>query len=182
MQQAQEQLQMLAEKEQQAKEAVIEVERKLASLKIDQTKINSDKKELTYAEQLASAKLDARDAEQKAEDISREARVKETIMNAEKMLLAHITSVKDLLQGSEMNQGVFNAVTESTQDVIDKIRNTLSVSDASPSLVDALMENSQQTGEAIRQLLITMSLPKETKLLLDDQGNPTGSVSQIRVE
>ena len=152
-QQAQETIQQATKAQQDAKDAALKVEQQVNQLNELQAEIRSASEKLQLTEKLANANMDARQAVEQA-------KFKEAMAEVELMLTKHQDAVEEMIEKS--------MVTPPTPALPDP-------------LMQAITESTQQTSEAIRSMMQALSADRETQLLTDDQGNPTGAVSRLKV-
>jgi hypothetical protein len=151
IEQIQEQGQSVAEQEEKAKDALDRVEKEINKLNEIKQGIETEKRELLLNKKLADEQLDSKQLAQKYAML-------EVVYKVEKMLSDHQKEVEDALETNKSNG---------------------SEESSNPELVSAIIASTQQTTEAIRQILETLTAPRETQLITDEQGNPTGSVSRL---
>ena len=153
LQQAEQQVQMMGQQAQQgieqAKVAEQKVKDLINELNSEAQRLEYEKKSLKNDEALVQAELDKRKVEQTAA-------IREAMLQVEKMLLKHSAEVEDAM--------------EQPPDQAQPMQ---------PDVMLAIAESTAATGEAIRQMMQALVMPRTTELQMDEMGNPIGSVSRV---
>lgn len=143
------------EQEAKAKEATLRAQAKVDEINSQQEALVANKQTLELTKRLAEEQL-------RNKELQNEAKIKEAVFTVERMLAEHARAVR----------GEIESTAQPDDDDAAPVK---------PDTVDAILQSTAETAEAVRRMVATLSADRTTELLMDDDGNPIGSRSRLDV-
>lgn len=140
------------QQEAKAKEATAKAQAKVDEINTQQEALIAHKQTLDLSRRLAESEL-------RNKALENDAKIKEAVFTVERLLAKHELAVRGEIDSSSGPAEEKSAVT--------------------PETVDAILQSTAATADAVRNMLSTLSAERETELINDDMGNPIGSRSRI---